>query len=72
MYRQAAAELGLSLADSYYVGDKVADVTPAQELGGVGVLVRTGYGEEEAARVPPGTAVVKDLVGVARFVLSGG
>ncbi len=72
MYQQAAAELGLSLADSYYVGDKVADVTPAQELGGVGVLVRTGYGEEEAARVPPGTAVVKDLVGVARLILSGG
>ena len=33
MYRQAAAELGLSLADSYYVGDKVPDVTPAHELG---------------------------------------
>ena len=72
MYRQAASELGLSLADSYYVGDKVADVTPAQELGGVGVLVRTGYGEEEAARVPAGTAVVEDLVGVARLILSGG
>jgi D-glycero-D-manno-heptose 1,7-bisphosphate phosphatase len=72
MHRQAAAELGLNLADSYYVGDKVADVTPAQELGGVGVLVRTGYGEEEAARVPAGTAVVEDLVGVARLILSPG
>ena len=71
MYRQAAAELGLSLADSYYVGDKVADVTPALELEGVGVLVRTGYGEEETARVPAGTVVVEDLVEAARLILSG-
>ena len=72
MHRQAAAELRLNLADSYYVGDKIADVTPAHELGGVGVLVRTGYGEDEATRVPAGTAVVEDLVGVARLILSGG
>ncbi len=70
MYRQAAAELGIDLADSYYVGDKVADVTPARELGGVGVLVRTGYGEEESARVPSGTAVVKDFVEAARLILT--
>jgi len=70
MYRQAAAELGIDLADSYYVGDKAADVTPAHELGGVGVLVRTGYGEEEAARVPAGTSVVEDLVEAARLILT--
>jgi D-glycero-D-manno-heptose 1,7-bisphosphate phosphatase len=71
MYRQAAAELRLSLTDSYYVGDKVSDVTPAHELEGVGVLVRTGYGAEEAARVPAGTVVVEDLVEAARLILSG-
>jgi D-glycero-D-manno-heptose 1,7-bisphosphate phosphatase len=71
MYRQAAAELGLNLADSYYVGDRVRDVAPARELGGVGVLVRTGYGADEAARVPAGTAVVDDLGGAARLILSG-
>ena len=70
MYRQAAAELGLDLADSYYVGDRVRDVAPARELGGVGVLVRTGYGADEAARVPAGTAVVDDLGGAARLILS--
>ena len=72
MYRQAAAELGLALANSYYVGDKVSDVKPALELGGVGVLVRTGYGADEAARVPAGTVVVEDLAGAARLILSGG
>ena len=71
MYRQAAAELGIDLANSYYVGDRVLDVAPARELGGVGVLVRTGYGADEAARVPAGMAVVDDLGGAARFILSG-
>ena len=71
MYRQAAAALGINLADSYYVGDRVRDVAPARELGGVGVLVRTGYGADEAARVPAGTAVVDDLGGAARLILSG-
>ncbi len=70
MHRQAAAELGIDLAESYYVGDKVADVTPAHELGGVGVLVRTGYGEEESARVPSGTTVVEDFVEAARLILT--
>ncbi len=70
MYRRAADELGLDLTDSYYVGDKVADVMAAHELGGVGVLVRTGYGAEEAARVPAGTVVVEDLVEATRLMLS--
>ncbi len=70
MYRQAAAELGLDLANSYYVGDKVPDVTPALELGGVGVLVRTGYGANECALVPPGTAVVDDLAEASRLILN--
>ena len=51
-------------------GDKISDITPAQELGGVGVLVRTGYGTEEAARVPTGMAVVADLEEAARLILS--
>ena len=71
MYRRAADELRLDLTDSYYVGDKVADVMAAHELGGVGVLVRTGYGEEEAALVPAGTVVVENLVEAARLILSG-
>jgi histidinol phosphatase-like enzyme len=71
MFRQAAAELGLDPSQSYYVGDKARDVTPALELGGVGVLVRTGYGAAEADRVPAGTAVVEDLSGAARLILSG-
>lgn len=71
MYRRAAAEFGLSLADSYYVGDKITDVIPALELGGIGMLVRTGCGADEAARAPADTRVVKDLGEAARLILSG-
>ena len=69
MYRDAAVALGLSLEDSYYLGHKVADVLPARELGGKGVLVRTGFGVDEEARVPEGVAVVDDLWAAAKLIL---
>lgn len=70
MYREAAARLGLDLAASWYVGDKVTDVLPALELGGQGVLVRTGYGREEEPALPPGAVAADDLGGAARHILS--
>jgi hypothetical protein len=38
---------------------------PALELGGVGVLVRTGYGRELEAEAPSEIQVVDDLVAAA-------
>lgn len=58
LYERAARELGLDLARSIYIGDKVSDVAPAMKLGGHGYLVLTGHGAEESARLPPGTFVV--------------
>ena len=52
MYLQAADELRLDLEASFYVGDRLKDVLPAKELGGRGILVRTGYGLEEEASLP--------------------
>lgn len=74
MYRQAAKALGIDLAGSYFVGDKISDVLPALELGGMGILVRTGYGSEEEPRIPDGMAVVDDVGDAARFItqLAGG
>ena len=66
MYRRAAAALGLDLAASVYAGDRVTDVLPALETGGTGVLLRTGYGAEEAERVPAGIEVLDDLGALAR------
>lgn len=39
MYRAAAADFGIDLARSAYIGDRWRDVQPAREIGGMGVLV---------------------------------
>lgn len=64
MHRDAARNLRLDLARSWYVGDKAADVLPALETGGRGLLVRTGKGAavEAAGEVPEGVEVVDDLL----------
>ena len=69
MYLRASAELGLDPARSWYVGDKITDVLPALELGGWGVLVRSGYGRELEDAAPAGVAVVDDLPAAAALIL---
>jgi D-glycero-D-manno-heptose 1,7-bisphosphate phosphatase len=39
LYRQAAAEHGIDLAKSWYVGDRLRDIQPAKTFGGHGILV---------------------------------
>ena len=50
-------------------GGKATDVLPAVELGGQGILVRTGYGREHEASLPAGTWVADDLRGAADLIL---
>jgi D-glycero-D-manno-heptose 1,7-bisphosphate phosphatase len=69
MYLQAALDLGLDLGSSFYVGDRLKDVEPAVELGGRGILVRTGYGAEEEAGLPEGSWVSDDLPGAAALIV---
>lgn len=68
LYEQARTALGLDLAASIYVGDRLSDVMPALSTGGTGYLVRTGYGREQAEAVPPGIEVVDDLRALGRLV----
>lgn len=70
MHHAATEALGLDPTRSIFVGDRVSDVLPALALGGRGILVRTGYGLEHEARVPPGTLVVDDLLAGARAVVT--
>lgn len=69
MHRSAAAEHGLDLARSFYVGDKTSDVEPARTLGGSGILVRTGYGREHERDVGRDVEVVDDLHAAVRLIL---
>ena len=70
MYLRAREDLDLDLSVSYFVGDRVKDVLPALELGGAGILVRTGYGEAEAGNVPVGVRVVESLPEAADLILA--
>jgi D-glycero-D-manno-heptose 1,7-bisphosphate phosphatase len=66
MYRAAAERLGLDLAASLYVGDRIKDVLPALRLRGRGYLVQTGYGVEEVSALPVGIASAMDLTEIAQ------
>jgi len=47
LIRDAAAELGVDLAESYMIGDKTVDLGAGRAAGCKGsILVRTGYGTE--------------------------
>lgn len=70
MYRAAAERLGLDLAASIYVGDRLSDALPALATGGRGFLVLTGYGKAESTGLPAGIQVVPDLAAVAATVLN--
>ena len=39
LFRDAAAEHGLDVARSWYIGDRLRDIEPAKTLGGTGILV---------------------------------
>ena len=61
MYRDAERNLGVDLAHSVYIGDRLKDVLPARQFGGLGILVRTGYGSAEAETSPPWVRHAADL-----------
>jgi D-glycero-D-manno-heptose 1,7-bisphosphate phosphatase len=73
MYEQAARDLGLDLAQSVVVGDKVTDLVPGIELGCRTVMVRTGHGQAlidagETEGVPI-DHVADDLLAAAEWIL---
>ncbi len=69
MFLRAAEELGIDLAASWYVGDRMRDVTPAREWGGTGILVRSRQSELDAAEASGEVEVVNTLAeAVDRFL----
>jgi len=72
MHREAAEELGLDTTRSWFVGDRLGDLLPALELGGEGILVRTGYGKTEEDRIPPAFTAVDDLLAATGQILARG
>lgn len=69
LVRMAAEEMGLELAGSYLVGDRLRDIACAARAGLVGVLVQSGHpdwpptrDEEEPAFVAPDLAAAVDWI----------
>jgi histidinol-phosphate phosphatase family protein len=70
LFRRAAAEHGLDLAASWYVGDRWHDVAPALALGGRGVLLGRDAGAADVQEaLAHGVAVAPDL-GVAACAIA--
>lgn len=70
----ARDELGLNLAESYMVGDKLIDLECGWNAGvKKSILVRTGYGAEVERASPAAIAravVTDDLAGMANWILN--
>jgi D-glycero-D-manno-heptose 1,7-bisphosphate phosphatase len=70
LFERAAREHQLDLAASVFIGDRLRDVAPARRWGALPVLVRTGYGEQEAPDAPPWVRVADHLAAAAGMVLA--
>lgn len=69
MLHRAASELGIDLASSWMIGDKIADIKAGIAAGCQAILVKTGYGEEAAASAPEGVAVLADFLTAAAHII---
>lgn len=69
MLFKAAADFSLDLSASFIIGDKLADVQAGINAGCRPFLVRTGYGAEEAAKLPMDVPVYDDLLTAARAIV---
>jgi D-glycero-D-manno-heptose 1,7-bisphosphate phosphatase len=73
MIRQAQALHPIDLSRSFVVGDKMTDVGLATSVGARGILLRTGHGEAEIARlgdvVPDAVLVAADLMEATSWML---
>jgi D-glycero-D-manno-heptose 1,7-bisphosphate phosphatase len=71
LYRRAADELGLELARSWWVGDRVRDIAAAARFGGRGLLVLAAASAGEAkAAAAQGWPAVPDLTAAVESILA--
>jgi D-glycero-D-manno-heptose 1,7-bisphosphate phosphatase len=72
MVRQAQQRFAIDLERSFVVGDKATDLGLARSVGARGVLVRTGYGEVELARMGDSSQAARlstDLMEATSWIL---
>jgi histidinol-phosphate phosphatase family protein len=69
LYRKAAADHRLQLADSWWVGDRMRDVVPAERLGGRGILIAP-FPDPELPQAGARFPVVRDLSAAVDIILN--
>lgn len=60
--KKAATEFDIDLSRSYSLGDKLADVGLAQNLGGKGVLLLTGHGLKAREKIGRESDITPDFI----------
>jgi D-glycero-D-manno-heptose 1,7-bisphosphate phosphatase len=72
LFETAAKELRLDLRRSYFIGDKLTDLLPAEKFDGRSVLVRTGHGSQFVDALPGHlrlrTEIANDLAEAAQMI----
>lgn len=71
LFHQAAEELGLDFERSYMIGDGLSDLRAGWDLNMRVILVRTGLGEETAARLDGAASrvgIVRDVREAVRWI----
>lgn len=69
MLTGASRDMGIDLARSYLIGDKVSDVEAGLAAGCTSLLVLTGYGDGEVPRVPDGVLACADILAAVRRII---
>jgi D-glycero-D-manno-heptose 1,7-bisphosphate phosphatase len=75
MILAAARDHGIDVSRSFVIGDRWRDIEMGIAAGTRAVLVQTGYGKTQAARVPPdmsGVPVVANLMAATSWILRKG
>ncbi|MGE9984360.1 D-glycero-beta-D-manno-heptose 1,7-bisphosphate 7-phosphatase [Desulfovibrio sp. SGI.169] len=73
MLLRAAEEMGIDLAASWMIGDRMRDARAGLAAGCRAVLLRSGWGKREAAAVRqslPRTPVLPDLAAACAYILA--
>jgi D-glycero-D-manno-heptose 1,7-bisphosphate phosphatase len=65
---KAAQEHNLELSQSFMIGDKMDDVRAGRNAGVQSLLVKTGYGREEAVRLADQRLVFDSLYEAAKYI----
>ena len=71
LFRQAAEQFHIDLGRSWWVGDRMRDVLPADTFGGRGILLLGGEGQAEAAQQNTSRfAQGRDLAGAVELIVN--